>query len=72
MAKRNAKVDKGICVACGVCVLECPRQAISIYKGCYADVDENLCVGCGLCAKACPANAIEILDSNQEVANGSK
>ena len=53
-----AVVDKNICVACGVCIKNCPRGAITIYRGCYATVDTEKCVGCGLCAKACPAGCI--------------
>ncbi|WP_033151654.1 4Fe-4S binding protein [Pseudobutyrivibrio ruminis] len=68
MAKKKASVNVASCVACGVCRLQCPRQAISIYKGCYAIVDENLCVGCGLCAKACPASVIEVKE--RDVING--
>ncbi len=48
------------CVACGVCVKACPRQAISVYKGMWARVDAALCVGCGVCGKACPAGVIAI------------
>ena len=59
---RKATNDIDSCVACGVCAKECPRQAISIYKGCYAVVDEKLCVGCGLCEKACPAGTIKVFD----------
>ncbi|SEA93092.1 4Fe-4S dicluster domain-containing protein [Pseudobutyrivibrio sp. ACV-2] len=68
MAKKKANVNVAGCVACGVCRLQCPKNAISIYRGCYATVDENLCVGCGLCAKACPANVIEVKE--REVING--
>ncbi|MBR4708128.1 MAG: 4Fe-4S binding protein [Pseudobutyrivibrio sp.] len=64
MVKKKANVNSASCVACGVCAKECPRQAISIYRGCYAVVDENACVGCGLCAKACPANVIEVKERN--------
>ncbi len=60
MAKRFALIDKNRCVACGACVMECPKQAISIYKGCYALVDGALCVGCGKCEKVCPVGCIEI------------
>ncbi len=69
MIKRKANADRDICVACGVCVLECPRNAISIYKGCHAIVDIMKCVGCGLCEKACPANAIRMVDKCKEVAD---
>ncbi len=66
MAKRLANVDVSICVACGVCSLQCPKEAIAIYKGCYAVVASDKCFGCGLCAKACPANAINIVERGQE------
>ena len=70
MVKKKANPDRDICVACGVCVLQCPRKAINVYKGCYAVVELEKCVGCGICAKACPANAIAINEVNQEVTNG--
>ena len=65
---RKAVNDTDRCVACGVCALQCPRNAISIYKGCYAVVDAGKCVGCALCEKACPAGSINVM----EVENGSK
>lgn len=70
MIGKKAHPDRGICVACGVCVGQCPKSAISIYKGCYAVVEANLCVGCGLCAKACPANAICVVEDDSEVTYG--
>jgi NAD-dependent dihydropyrimidine dehydrogenase PreA subunit len=66
MKKAVNDIDR--CVACGVCAHQCPREAISIYKGCYAVVDTSKCVGCGLCEKACPAGSIKV----SEVENGVK
>lgn len=60
MAKKIARVGK-LCVACGVCVRECPFGAISIYKGLYSQINAEKCVGCGTCAKICPASVIEII-----------
>lgn len=61
MVKRKAQVNQKDCVACGACLKICPKSALSIYKGCYAQADEILCVGCGLCTKVCPTNAINIV-----------
>ena len=60
---RKAANDINRCVACGVCALQCPREAISIYKGCYAVVDTSVCVGCGICESACPAGSMKIMDT---------
>ena len=57
--KKIAVIDRSICVACGVCVKTCPKGALSIHRGCYAQVDDK-CVGCGLCAKECPAGCITV------------
>ena len=63
--KKLAFVDKKICVACGVCMKACPKDAVSIYRGCYAAVEEGKCVGCGLCAKACPAGCITVKERSE-------
>ena len=63
--KKLAGVDRKVCVACGVCMKACLKNAISIYKGCYAVVDAAKCVGCGLCAKACPAGCLEIRERSE-------
>lgn len=57
-SKRYALADKKRCVSCGACLKVCPREAISIWKGCYAVMDPDLCVGCGKCEKTCPAGCI--------------
>ena len=56
--KKLAFVERKVCVACGVCMKACPKGAISIYKGCFAQVNAEKCVGCGLCTRACPAGCI--------------
>ena len=63
--KKLAVPDKKICVACGVCVKSCRKEAITIYKGCYAQVEEAKCVGCGLCARSCPAGCIAMTERSE-------
>lgn len=63
--KKLAIVDRQVCVACGVCLNTCPKAAISIYRGCFAQVEETKCVGCGLCAKACPAGCITVKERSE-------
>ena len=58
--KKVAVIDRGVCVACGVCVKTCPKRALSVYKGCFAQVAAETCVGCGLCARECPAGCITV------------
>ncbi len=65
--KRFAEVNRSRCVSCGACTHECPKGAITVWKGCYARVDLSLCIGCGRCAKACPAGSIEL--KTREVVN---
>jgi Pyruvate/2-oxoacid:ferredoxin oxidoreductase delta subunit len=38
----------------------CPKKAITVPKGIYAEVNRDLCVGCGICAKECPASVITL------------
>ncbi|KSV59513.1 4Fe-4S binding protein [Acetivibrio ethanolgignens] len=57
--KKRAIINKKRCVACGACSNVCPKQAITIYKGIYAQISE-MCVGCGLCTRTCPASAVSL------------
>jgi ferredoxin len=44
------------CTACGICMSECPVEAISegdIYK-----IDPDKCTDCGACSEVCPVEAI--------------
>ena len=63
--KKLAVPNKKVCVACGVCLKACRKEAISIYKGCFAQVNAEVCVGCGLCAKACPAGCISVVERSE-------
>ena len=60
MAKRYATVNQKLCVSCGACQNICPKEAISVWRGCYAESVPEACVGCGLCAKECPVGVIHV------------
>lgn len=46
------------CVACGCCMKKCPKGAIQVIHGMYAQIDESKCIGCGICMRTCPASVI--------------
>ncbi len=61
-----ANIDEQICVKCGLCVMKCPRQAVSKADGAFPIVDANQCIGCGACANGCPVKAITIQPVQQQ------
>lgn len=58
--RRHAVVQTAACVACGTCEDACPRGAVKIKQGSFAQVNDDLCVGCGICARECPASIISV------------
>jgi len=52
-----AYVINSECIACGVCMSECPAEAIIAGDEKY-DINPDLCTDCGACAGACPTDAI--------------
>jgi len=51
------KVNKDLCVGCGLCAQSCPRGAISLPWG-QAEIDQNRCNSCRQCIDICPQAAI--------------
>ena len=45
------------CIACGICVKNCPVDAVGIQDK-HAVIDEEKCIACGMCAVKCPRGAI--------------
>ncbi len=55
------KICKVGCIACGLCVKNCPQQAIYL-KDNVAVIDYTKCNGCGTCVAKCPKKAIQWIE----------
>ena len=50
-------VDNNKCIGCGICVKECPIQAISLENR-KAVINMKKCIRCKKCHEICPQKAI--------------
>jgi len=51
------RVRKDLCVGCGLCIENCPQEAVSVQYG-KAWIDRTRCNRCGICLDVCPQGAI--------------
>jgi electron transfer flavoprotein alpha subunit len=52
-----AEIIPDKCIACQMCIGECPVSAIQMH-GAAARVDPEVCIGCGKCFDICPVEAV--------------
>jgi electron transfer flavoprotein alpha subunit len=52
-----AEIIPDKCIACQMCIGECPVSAIRM-QGSAAHVDPEICIGCGKCFDVCPVGAV--------------
>ena len=51
------RVRKDLCISCGLCIENCPQEAVSVQSG-KAWIDQTRCNRCGICLGTCPQGAI--------------
>ncbi|AHF06814.1 aldo/keto reductase [Desulfitobacterium metallireducens] len=56
---RTLKRFSKFCKGCGICINNCPANAITLNEG-KAHVDEEKCIFCGYCASVCPQFALRL------------
>lgn len=54
-----AEIVADSCIACQICIGECPVAAIELSSDGVAHIDPELCVGCGKCSDSCPVGAVK-------------
>jgi len=51
-------VNEDLCVGCGVCVDDCPVDAITLKENQKAVINDDACIRCGQCHEVCPQEAV--------------
>ena len=70
-------VNEDLCVGCGLCIDDCPVDAISMEDE-KARINMNECIHCGTCHSVCPEEAVrhdsekipEAIKANVEMTKG--
>ncbi|MDP2835369.1 MAG: 4Fe-4S binding protein [Methanobacteriaceae archaeon] len=55
----EVEVNDSICQACGVCVNNCPVDALTLEND-KIGANQEICIACGECQSLCPVNSIKV------------
>jgi ferredoxin len=58
-------IHKDKCTGCGLCMVDCPTQALSLSRGGKQEAYQFLfrpdrCDACGICERSCPENCLRL------------
>ena len=53
-------LDQEKCVGCGMCLMVCPQEVLSMDNGSVGILNRDRCMECGACARNCPTEAITV------------
>ena len=59
LMEADPKLNKDVCVGCGVCARSCPAKAIEILEK-KAKIDRSKCIRCFCCQELCPKGAMTV------------
>jgi len=51
-------IDETLCTGCGVCIAQCPVDAIALEDDNRAEINDSECIRCGRCHDVCPQEAV--------------
>ena len=54
------ELDHEKCVGCGMCLVVCPHEVLSMNNGHAGIKNKDLCMECGACARNCPTEAVTV------------
>jgi ferredoxin len=60
-SRYRAVMEPDDCTGCGICVDDCPMEAISLNDHDVAVVNAETCIGCGVCTHVCAPGAIRLI-----------